>query len=177
MEMDALRKKAKVTRARETEQNRWTEDELLRVRTCWSHGQRLLVQGNEPGQYRTQQQGQERQKRRKEQCERSQDSDEVSDDSTTKNPSQSNLENHTRTPPLGTVPSPWMRLTNRVTKLDTSWQRSGTENRSASPKTCMLCTDWWTIARMNTCALHETLSGSPSNQAGIPIWFGRVDTN
>ena len=42
----------------------WTEDELLRVRTCWTHGQRLLVQGNEQGQCRTQQQGQARQRQR-----------------------------------------------------------------------------------------------------------------
>ena len=32
-------------------QNRWTEDDLLRVRTCWSHGRRLLGGGNEQTQY------------------------------------------------------------------------------------------------------------------------------
>ena len=38
---------------------RWIKDELLRMRTCWPHGQRLLVQGHKQGQG-TQQQGQER---------------------------------------------------------------------------------------------------------------------
>ena len=85
---------AKVQGQREV-QNRWTEDELLRVRTCWSHGQRLLVQENERGQC-TQEKAQERQRQgsKQEQCERSHDSNGVSDDSTSGNFSQSNLENH-----------------------------------------------------------------------------------
>ena len=78
---------------------------------------------------------------------------------------------------LGTVPSPWMRMKMRNMKLDTSLQQSGTENHSANPKTDTLCTCRWTIVRMNTCALHETLSGSPSSRAGIPSWCRRVDTH
>ena len=77
------------------EQNWCVGYELLRVRTCWPHGQRLLVQGYEQRQ-RTQQQGQERQRQRQreEQCERSHNSDRVDDDSTGWKLHQSNLENH-----------------------------------------------------------------------------------
>ena len=74
-------------------------------------------------------------------------------------------------------PVPRMRKNMRVTKLDTSWQRSDTENHSASTKVGLLCTYWWTVAQMSMCALHEILSGSPVNQAGIPIWYRQVDTN
>ena len=57
----ALTKTGKGYKGQGEEQNRSTEDDLLRVRTCWSHGQRLLAQGNEQGQC-TQQLGQERQR-------------------------------------------------------------------------------------------------------------------
>ena len=91
MEIDAMTKKGKGEGG--AKHNRRAEHELLRVRMCWSHRQRLLVKRNEQGQW-AQQQRQERPRQREEQCERSHDSDGVSDDPTIGNLSQPNFENH-----------------------------------------------------------------------------------
>ena len=127
---------------------------------------RLLAQGNEQGQC-TQQPGQERQRWRQEQCERSHDSIAVDDHSTSGNLSQSHLENHPRRH-LG--PS---RPHVRVTKLDTSWQRSGTKNHSVNPKT------GWYVAHIlvgncadeHVCSPRDS-SGSPLNKQYSPSGIG-----
>ena len=67
---------------------------------------------------------------------------------------------------LGTVLSPWMRMKTMNSKLDTSWQRSGTEKHSC-PKIGRLYVFWWTTAQMSMCA-REISSGSPLSQAEDP---------
>ena len=49
MEIDALTKKGK-GKNKGKNKTRWIKDELLRVRTWWPHGQRLLVQGHRQGE-------------------------------------------------------------------------------------------------------------------------------
>ena len=165
MEIEAYAKKDKGCEGKvEPSRHRRTEDKLLRVRTCWSHGQRLLAQGSEQGHY-TQQQGQERQRRRKEQCERCHDSNGVDDDSAVET-SASQISRITQN-------DTWMRMKRRIMNLETSWQRSDTENHSATSKPGTLCTYWWTLVRRSMCALHEILSGWPSNQGSISIRYRR----
>ena len=160
------------------EQNWWIKDELLRMRTCWPHGQRLLVQGHQQGQ-RTQQ-GQERQRQKAQAKGRT-----VWTKSQLR---QSRRRLHQEgTPPvksresskmtLGTLLSPWMRMKTMNTKLDTSWQRSDTEEHSHSPKIGRVYAFWWTIAKISMCVFLEISSGSPLSQARILIWCRQEDTN
>ena len=90
--------------------------------------------GNTPNKQR--QEGQ-MQRRRKEQCERSHNSDRVDGDSVRVEPPQVRSRESPRMT-LGTVVSLWMRTKMRSTKLDTSWQRSDTENHSTNPRSDLL---------------------------------------
>ena len=75
---------------------------------------------------------------------------------------------------LGTVLSLRKKTKMRSTKLNTSWQRSDTENHSTSPRSGMWLTFWWTTAQTRMCVLHETSNGSPSDPAEIPIGYRRA---
>ena len=165
-----------------TEQHRRSEDKLLRVRTCWSHFERLLVPANEQGSGPSNK-GKKGNDKGKGNF-KGKDKDSVNEVTTlsetvTTEPLPVKSRESPRTPTLGIVPSRPMEE-DKDEEYETGCILAAIRHREPfrqSKDLCVVRTYWWTTVRMSTCALHETLSGSPSSQSGIPTWYRQVDTN